>query len=125
MNSLEEAAGTLIAVDIAPETARQRKPARREATETKKEPNYHVIIWNDEEHTGDYVIEVLMTLFGHTREAAEKITIEVDRDGKGVATTCHKELAELKCDQILCYRPEWYGGKSIGTMSATIEPAPE
>jgi ATP-dependent Clp protease adaptor protein ClpS len=84
-----------------------------------------VIIWNDDYHTPEYVIELLMTLFAHPLEAAEQISSAVDKTGKGVAYTCHQELAELKRDQILNYRPEFLGVDNLGPMWATIEPSPD
>ncbi len=51
----------------------------------KQAPNYHVIIWNDEEHTYEYVIELLMKLFSHPFEKAFQITREVDKAGRGIA----------------------------------------
>ncbi|HEY4330633.1 MAG TPA: ATP-dependent Clp protease adaptor ClpS [Phycisphaerae bacterium] len=91
----------------------------------KREPNYHVIIWNDEEHTYEYVIVLLMKIFGHSEAAAYNITWEVDKKGKGIAYTCHKELAELKCEQILGFGADPLMKESKGPIRATIEPAPE
>jgi ATP-dependent Clp protease adaptor protein ClpS len=91
----------------------------------KNEPPYHVIIWNDETHTYEYVIELLMKLFKHSFDTAYEITRAVDKVGKGVAYTTHKELAELKRDQILAYGPDWRMSQSTASIRATIEPAPE
>ena len=66
-----------------------------------------------------------MKLFGHGFEAAFKITQEVDKVGKGIAWTCHQELAELKRDQILGYGADWRMKVSTGSIRATIEPVPE
>src|SRR6476661_8409828 len=76
--NLEESADTVIAV-APPETQREHRATRKEQNKPKKEPNYHVIIWNDEEHTYEYVIELLMTLFNHDVEKAFQITKEVDK----------------------------------------------
>ena len=123
--SLEESGNTVIAV-APPETQRERRTTRKEQSKPKKEPNYHVIIWNDEEHTYEYVIELLMTLFSHDFEKAFQITKEVDKVGKGIAWTCHKELAELKCEQILNYGADPRMPQvSKGSIRATIEPAPD
>ena len=125
-DSLEQAGEAAIAVEDAP-PKREVKRERREKTSTKpkKEPNYHVIIWNDEEHTYEYVIEMLMKLFSHDFEAAFQITSEVDHAGKGIAFTCHQELAELKRDQVLAYGADWRMPKvSKTSIRATIEPAP-
>src|ERR1041385_3436087 len=89
------------AVVEAPSEGKTRRKDQAKRKPPKPEPNYHVIIWNDEVHTYEYVIELLMTLFGHSAERAFQITHDVDKTGKGIAWTCHKELAELKRDQIL------------------------
>jgi ATP-dependent Clp protease adaptor protein ClpS len=94
------------------------------STKPKREPNYHVIIWNDETHTYEYVIELLMKLFNHSFETAFEITRLVDKTGKGIAFTTHKELAELKRDQVMAYGPDWRMSISEGSIRASIEPAP-
>jgi ATP-dependent Clp protease adaptor protein ClpS len=125
--SLEQSSNTVIAT--LEEAPPQREERTRERTKTrskpKRNPSYHVIIWNDEEHTYEYVIELLMSLFGHSLEVAFQITRDVDKAGKGIAYTCHQELAELKRDQILGYGADWRMAVSKGSIRATIEPAPD
>ena len=123
LDPLQESNDAVIAV--LPEKP-QRHTDRREPPRNRKEPNYHVIIWNDEEHTYDYVVRLLMTLFGHSEAIAYNITWEVDHAGKGIAYTCHQELAELKRDQVLAYGADpAMPNVSKGSIRATIEPAPE
>ena len=124
-DAVEQSSNSVIAVEVAPpETQRGRQLKRKERT--KQEPNYHVIIWNDEEHSYEYVIELLMKLFAHPYETAFDITRLVDQVGKGIAYTCHMELAELKRDQILAYGADWRMPKvSHCSIRATIEPAPD
>ena len=104
-DELEESNSAVIAVEEAPPVRKSEQKKPRGKTDTKeknkpqKQPNYHVIIWNDEEHTYDYVIELLMVIFGHPFERAFQITDEVHHAGKGIAFTCHMELAELKRDR--------------------------
>ena len=56
----------------------------QEETETTEEeivkliPHYHVILLDDDEHTYDYVIEMLMDLFNHSQETAFQMACEVD-----------------------------------------------
>jgi ATP-dependent Clp protease adaptor protein ClpS len=111
-----------VAVETLPDV---REEVQEGSTKPKREPNYHVIIWNDETHTYEYVIELLMKIFGHSFEKALDITRLVDKTGKGIAFTTHKELAELKRDQILAYGPDWRMSISEGSIRASIEPAPE
>jgi hypothetical protein len=40
-------------------------------------PRYHVVLMDDDDHTYDYVIEMLMKLFGHSRERAFLMACEV------------------------------------------------
>jgi ATP-dependent Clp protease adaptor protein ClpS len=105
------------------QTERSRKTQKKD--KPQRQPNYHVIIWNDEEHTYEYVIELLMKLFAHPFETAFQITHEVDHVGRGIAYTCHMELAELKRDQIHAYGADWRMANSRGPIRATIEEAPE
>ena len=102
--------------------AKPGKGKEKPSQKPKRQPLYNVIIWNDETHTYEYVIELLMRLFGHEIEKAYQITKEVDKTGRGVAFTTHQELAELKRDQILAYGADWRMAKSNGPIRSTIEP---
>ena len=124
VDTIEETENDVIAVELAPDAEVDR--ATRRHAKPKQEPNYHVIIWNDEEHSYEYVIDLLTTLFAHTVEKAYQITVEVDKAGKGIAWTCHKELAELKVEQIMGFGADPRMPKeSKGAIRATMEPAPE
>jgi ATP-dependent Clp protease adaptor protein ClpS len=92
--------------------------------ETRRLPPYNVIILNDEEHTFDYVIELLMKLFRHPLPTAEELTLRIDRTGRAVVYTTHKELAELKRDQVIAYGPDPRSANSKGPLRCYVEPAP-
>ena len=34
-------------------------------TKSKRQPPYHVILWNDDDHSYEYVIVMLMKVFGY------------------------------------------------------------
>ena len=76
-----------------------------ERAETRRMPPYNVVILNDEEHSYPYVIEMLVKLFRHSLAKAEELTVRIDTTGRAVVYTTHKELAELKRDQVLAYGP--------------------
>ena len=118
MDSQEAAAGTLDGTGTAvaePQTKQDRR--KREV------PRYHVILWNSDDHTYDYVEKMLRELFGHTKEQCHKIAKTVDEEGKAVVLTTTKEHAELKRDQIIAYGKD--DTKNCkGSMHATIEAAP-
>ncbi len=123
MSDLDLASQSVIAV-LPPPT--ERPQPQKSPPATKREPNYHVVSWNDNEHSPEYVIEMLTRLFNHSAAKAYDITWQIDRLGKGVAWTCHRELAELKREQIENYGADFSipDAKRI-SMHATIEPAPE
>jgi ATP-dependent Clp protease adaptor protein ClpS len=92
-------------------------------TRTKTLPPYNVIILNDEEHTFDYVIELLTKLFAHSLQVATELTQRIDRTGRAVVYTTHKEKAELKREQVLTYGPDPRMSISKGPLGCYIEPA--
>ena len=89
----------------------------------KRAPLYHVILHDDPNHTYEYVIEMLMKLFAKSFEEAFEHAEEVDRTGVTIVDTTTLERAELKCDQIKAYGPDWRSKGCPGSMYSTIEPA--
>ena len=74
--------------------------------QTRRLPPYNVVILNDEEHTFPYVIELLIKLFRHPLPKAEELTLRIHTTGRAIVYTTHKELAELKRDQVIAYGPD-------------------
>ncbi len=93
-------------------------------TRTKKLPPYNVVILNDEEHSYDYVVELLTKLFAHPVTTALELTRRIDKTGRAIVYTTHKEKAELKRDQVLAYGPDPRMQSSRGPLACYIEPAP-
>jgi ATP-dependent Clp protease adaptor protein ClpS len=98
-------------------------PQTQVVTRPEVEPPYHVILLDDDKHTYAYVIEMLQGLFGHPFETAFKLADKVNAEGRVIVATCHKELAELRLEQIHEYGADPRLPESQGSMSATIEPA--
>jgi ATP-dependent Clp protease adaptor protein ClpS len=90
---------------------------------TKRQPPYHVILLNDDDHTYQYVISMLQKLFGHTLETGFKMAQEVDKTGRVIVDTTSMERAELKRDQIHAFGADPLIPRCKGSMSAEIEPA--
>ncbi len=84
---------------------------------------YHVILLDDDAHTYDYVIEMLMDIFGHDMETSYAMACEVDSKKRVIVETTHKEKAEHRKQQIESYGADWRMPNCKGSMSATIEPA--
>ncbi len=115
--------GTAVAEPIVTTQTAPRSKTQA-TTETRRQPPYNVIILNDEEHTFDYVIELLVKLFGHPLVTAKELTWRIHTTGRAVVYTTHKEKAELKREQVLAYGPDPRMSISKGPLGCYIEPAP-
>ncbi len=88
----------------------------------KPAPMYHVVLLDDDDHTYEYVIEMLGKVFGHAKEKAYLLAKEVDVTGRVIVETTSLERAEFKRDQIHAYGADWRMEHCKGSMSAIIEP---
>lgn len=92
------------------------------ATVAKRQPKYHVILWNDEDHSYPYVMVMLQKLFGYPLERGFQLADEVDKQGRCIVLTTTLEHAELKRDQIHAFGKDKFVTGCQGSMSASIEP---
>jgi ATP-dependent Clp protease adaptor protein ClpS len=106
-----------------PDTSRRLK--EKEEQKTKRQPPYNVVLLNDDDHTYEYVVRMLQTLFSHPPEKGYLMAKEVDTTGRVIVLTTTMELAELKRDQIHAFGPDPLIARCKGSMSAEIEPAPQ
>ncbi len=95
----------------------------RSGDEEQITPLYNVVLLDDDEHTYDYVIEMLCRLFAFAEGQAYLKAVEVDKTGRTIVITCEKEHAEFGRDQIQGYGADPRMPQSKGSMSAVIEPA--
>jgi ATP-dependent Clp protease adaptor protein ClpS len=105
------------------EPATQVRP-KKQSPKSKRQPRYQVILWNDDDHTYQYVIYMMKKIFGHVESLGMKIASEVDRNGRAICLTTTREHAELKRDQIHAFGRDDLLDRCKGSMSATIEPEP-
>lgn len=111
-------------VAVAEPEQKQKTTPKPASPRPKRQPPYNVILLDDDEHTYEYVIEMLQKLFGHSLEKAYAMAVEVDLTGRVIVDTTTKERAELKRDQIMSYGADPLASRSTGSMRAIIEPAP-
>jgi len=104
-------------------TATLVRPTKRPEKEKKRRkiPKYHVVLWDDDDHSYEYVVRMLKELFGHPLEKGFQLAKTVDSEGKVVVLTTTKEHAELKRDQIHAYGADEAIADSAGSMTASIE----
>ena len=98
------------------------KPRPQTSTQPRRQPRYNVILWDDNDHTYDYVINMMRELFGLGLQQGFNIASDVDRSGRAVCLTTTREHAELKRDQIHAFGRDSATGRCAGAMQATIEP---
>jgi len=101
-------------------------PAARPTVQNEQEQEpgrlFHVVLLDDDEHTYDYVIEMLQKLFVLSRDAAFQHAVEVDTTGRTIVITCERPQAEFARDQIHAYGADPRMPKSKGSMSAVLVP---
>jgi ATP-dependent Clp protease adaptor protein ClpS len=99
------------------------RPKRREKSQVRRLPPYNVVLLNDDEHTEDFVVDVLFKVFGYTLERCVQLMLIAHTSGRSIVWTGSKEVAELKVEQIRTFH-QHRDGADIGPLGCDIEPAP-
>jgi ATP-dependent Clp protease adaptor protein ClpS len=100
-------------------------PGTTKHTSDQHAPLYNVVLLNDDDHTAEYVLEMLEKLFAIAEAQGWKHVIEVDSTGRTVVMTCDLQAAEFGRDQIHAFGADWRIVRCKGSMSAIVEPCPE
>ena len=100
-----------------------KRPEKTKRTPPKHLPPYNVVLLNDDDHSYDYVIEMLAVIFGYPVEKGYQLAKEVDETGRVICLTTHREHAELKREQIIAYGIDPRVATCKGPMGAIVEPA--
>lgn len=108
-----------------PEEKTERRHQTKDKKKPKRQPRYNVILWDDNDHSYEYVIGMMQKLFGHPMEKGYQIAKAVDTSGRAICLTTTKEHAELKRDQIHAFGADKLIARCKGSMSASIEPVEE
>jgi ATP-dependent Clp protease adaptor protein ClpS len=95
-----------------------------EDTRVRRVPPYHVILENDDYHSGEFVVEVLCKALGCALERAVEFMLEAHNSGRAVVWTAPREVAELKAEQIKTFHEFRKNGTDMGPLGCTVEPAP-
>ena len=103
--------------------ASKQKPAAKKPKRKPLKP-WNVVLIDDDEHSYAYVVDMLGKICGHSSARAFRMAREVDTRGRVIVFTGHKELAELKREQIATFGLDVRSSKSTGSMRATLEEAP-
>jgi ATP-dependent Clp protease adaptor protein ClpS len=102
-----------------------RKPIQQEETRTRFLPPYAVIVFNDDCHTFEYVMECFTKVFGYSQEKSFLLAQEIHVRGRGVVWSGSKEVAELKKEQIQGMGPDLYAIRRVDwPLRVELEPLP-
>jgi ATP-dependent Clp protease adaptor protein ClpS len=101
------------------------RPKPREETRTRRLPPFHVVLANDDDHSFNFVVDVLRKVLGCPLERALQLTLEAHTSGRSVIWTGPKEVAELKAEQVQTFHEVREPvSRDLGPLTCTIEPAP-
>jgi ATP-dependent Clp protease adaptor protein ClpS len=110
---------TLPGVTVAPDTE------THEETHTRRVPPYNVILLNDDQHSMEFVVEVLCKSLAMSVEKAFQYMLHAHTTGEAVVWTAPKEVAELKAEQIQTFHEvRQRDNKQLGPLGVRVEPAP-
>lgn len=98
---------------VVEETARDAELAKR----------YHLILMDDNDHTYQYVIEMLAGIFGYGKEKALAIAAMVDTQGEAVVETAAHDRVTQHQRRIHGFGPDHRIEQCQGSMSAVVEEA--
>jgi len=84
----------------------------------KRPGKYNVIMHNDDFTPMDFVVDVLINVFGHTVENSMAIMLDIHHTEKGIAGTYSKEIANEKVEEV-----KTLANASDVPLQVTAEPA--
>lgn len=92
-------------------------------TETLAKPalNWKVVLFNDEEHTYDYVVEMLTSVCRLSRENAFRCAVEVDMTGRTIVFYGTRNDCEAVCAKVLSFGPDHRLPQSMASMNAETQ----
>ena len=102
-------------------TQRQQRRLSRDRIRPRRQPRYHVILWNDDDHTYDYVVEMLTSVCKLSKENAFRCAVEVDLTGRTTVRYGSRDDCSATCRQIRAYGPDHRLPQSMGSMNAEVQ----
>lgn len=83
-----------------PMTDTIKTPTASTKPKLEKPRKYKVVLLNDDFTSVDFVIKVLIELFNKSASEAEQIMLDIHNNGKGIAGTYSREVAETKISYV-------------------------
>jgi ATP-dependent Clp protease adaptor protein ClpS len=80
-----------------------------------------VVLFDDEDHSYDYVVEMLTNCCEMSRDAAFHCALEVDMTGRTIVFYGDFDACKTVCDKILSYGPDHRLPHSMSSMNAEVQ----
>ena len=93
----------------------------QEQTETELSPLFKVVLFDDDEHTYDYVVEMLVDCCSLSKESAFRCAVEVDLSGRTTVFYGTRAECQRRCDRIHAYGADPRLPRSRGSMRAEVQ----
>ncbi len=100
-------------------------PLEEASGQVALEPLYQVVLFDDDDHTYPYVVEMISRLFNFSQQEAFEIAYQVDYIGQAVVTVCPFDEARDGVQKIRNYGPDPTVPDCTESMKATVLPAEE
>lgn len=89
----------------------------------KAPKRWHVVLIDDDDHSYEYVIALATKVFRKGLRDGLELAKTVDKRGRAVCMTTHRELAELKQQQIHSFGADPLIASCAGSMTSVLVPA--
>lgn len=84
-----------------------------EATEPRIQPVHLIIVYNDDDHTFEYVIDLFTKVFRYPLERCVQMAINIHEQGQEIVWSGMKEHGELKVEQLRSGGPDLWGTRRV------------
>lgn len=99
----------------------QSRPKRKRRRRPKRQPPYAVILHNDNANGFEFVVTSIQKVFGYNDQKAFLLTLTAHHTGRSCLWTGHRELAELKADQLVSCGPDPQAANA-SLLRVSVEP---
>lgn len=104
-------------------TATRTTTENETTNQTQRPWLWNIVLYDSDDHTYEYVIDMLSKVFAFPIERGFTLARAIDRDGRGVVLTTHRELAELKAQQVRAFGPDHRIASCTTALRVALEPA--
>jgi ATP-dependent Clp protease adaptor protein ClpS len=92
-----------------------------EQTETALAPLFKVVLFDDDEHTYDYVVEMLVECCSLSRQSAFRCAVEVDLSGRTTVFYGTRDECQRRSDRIHAFGADPRLPRSRGSMKSEVQ----